>query len=136
MSRYSYKILLIYPEAEIAGVRSFIEQYIDPGQSEHWIDLALSATGEAPATHGWCCFPATVEHANLWLDRFADRLGGSVPEGFTDLPREAQLAWVAGARGVLWSVSGIYFDAVFAGSTIDIEGALAATGLERVEVEL
>jgi hypothetical protein len=135
MSTYTYKILLIYPEAEIAGVRAFIEEYIDPGQSENWIDLALSATGTAPATHGWCCFHATIPQANLWLTRFASRLGGAVPEGFTDLPRESQLAWVAGASAALFGASGIYFNAVFEGNP-DPEAALTTTGLQRVETPL
>lgn len=132
-NREIYKILLIYPEGEIAGVRAFVDEFIDPGQAEGWIQLALSPTGDLPATHGWCCFHATVAQANLWLTRFADRLGGSVPPGLTEMPREAQLTWMAGARAALFGASGIYFVAAF-NSDIDTEAALSATGLQILKV--
>lgn len=133
MSEYIYKVLLVYPEADIPGVRAFIDEFIDPGQGENWINLSLSASGQAPATHGWCCFHATKEHAELWLARFANRLGAPAPVGLTDLPPADQLAWISQAKVALLQASGIYFDVAFGGESPSPDAALQALSLQRIE---
>lgn len=133
MTRYTYAVLLVYPLAEAAGVNAFVREEIDPDGAD-WLTPALSPTGQAPATHGWFSFAATAAQAELWLARFAARLGGQVPAGFTTLPRDAQRQWMAGAQDALWQATGVYFQAVFndAGEIPDPAVALTACGLARI----
>lgn len=129
-----YKVLFIYPAAQVAGVRSFIEEEIDPGQSENWIHLCLSASGSAPATHGLCEFHATKEQVNKWLDRFAASVGSAAPEGFVDLPRAVQTAWMTGAQAALLAATGAYFHSVWNDLGETITPAIKATALGAVGV--
>lgn len=151
MTNYTYKVLLIYPQAQIAGVRAFIEEEIERGRSEYWINLCLSANGQAPATHGWCEFHATKAQATKWLDRFTAAIGVGLGEGeamegeigvppppdFVDLPREDQATWLTVAKPALLAATGTGFDVVFndEGATFDNtrKNALLSTmGLQRI----
>ena len=133
MTKYIYRILLIYPILEIDGVNAFVKEYIDSDGGD-WVLPFLSASGEDPATHGWTSFVATREQAELWLSRFADHLGGEVPQGLLDSPREQQRQWMQSASMWLFQASGIYFSVAFndMGETVDPNNALEATGLKRI----
>jgi hypothetical protein len=137
MTDYTYKVLLIYPASEIAGVNAFVQEFLDPTGAGWVVNCPATVTGELPLTHGWTSFAATKEQAMVWLDRFANRLGGEAPANFTDLPRNIQRQWMQGAQGALWGASGVYFQAVFndEGEAPDSEAALAYCGLTRVPVE-
>lgn len=136
-TEFIYKILLIYPEERIPGVVQFIQENIDPN-GDKWLPLTLSENGEAPATHGVCCFHAKKDQAELWINRYAAELGTQKPNAMTEWPKEDQRQWITGAKGGLWNSLGVYFEAVFNedGEEPDFEAALEHCGLQRVITQL
>lgn len=132
-----YKVLLIYPAAQVAGVRDFIEAEIDPGQSANWIHLCLRPGSSGPATHGECEFHATPEQVTKWLERFSSYVGQTPPANFVDLPRATQTAWMVGVQAALLAATGAYFHSVWndEGQTITPtikQAAYTAVGVTKI----
>lgn len=132
-TRYRYKVLVIVPQAEAANFRAFVRDNIDPVNFDKWLVMTLSATGEAPATHGWTCFHATEEQAAKWRAHFAAKANTTAPANFTQLSRGQQRAWQAQMKAGFLS-QGIFLDVVYHAEKErhNTNAALQAMGLQRV----
>lgn len=105
-TRHVYRVYLIVPSARLADLNAWIASEIDP-TGESWVSATLSATGAAPATHGWTSFAATDADAIKWVVRLAATLGGTPPANFAAYTRDQKKAYLTAAAPALRSGVGV-----------------------------
>lgn len=92
-TQFSYRALLIAPDARRAGLNAFIAARFGAGPD--WLDVPLSATGAAPITHWACCFPLTHVQAATWGQRLTQNAGIPLPVNFGQMIVDERIAFMS-----------------------------------------
>jgi hypothetical protein len=130
VTEWTYAILLLYPEARRETVEAWYASEF-PGAGELLTPIGKKAGEDWYAAH----FVAKKEHATKWLEVFAATVGGTVPDGFVDLPRETQRTLMQQFSTAASQAIGISFTACFndEGERIDHNAAVESLGIVRAE---
>jgi hypothetical protein len=141
MAAPGFKILVVYPASRYVAERAFINSEIDAGNSANWINECLSATGSAPATHGWACFHADAAQMVKWCNRMSSLSVFALLVNFANRTKAEQIAWVDNMNPSLITEAGSYMKMV---SNEDGEAitaamktaALTALGLQYIQAAM
>jgi hypothetical protein len=129
---HEYRFLAIVPVASIGSFNTWLRNNIDPTGGD-WLVANLSATGAAPATHGWfsaALTPAQMKQVALRLCQLASV---TPPADWDTMTGAQRRAWLVGARAAINTTIGVWIQPSDNGGSWDSPAlALAAKGLQTI----
>lgn len=105
-----FRFAAIVPNALINGMNNWVRNNIDPSGG-NWLISKLSATGNAPATHGWFSAGLTVQEIKKMTSRLCVLAGISLPSNWDDMNKQQKMNWLVSQRNTINTNIGVYFQA-------------------------
>jgi hypothetical protein len=131
-TQHQFRLLLIVPEARRAAFNAWVKANLDPAGGD-WVRSTLSATGSAPATHGWCSAAMTAAEFKAAVQRLCALASITPDPAWDSMTRSQKRDWLVGQRQAIDAATGIYLQAVDNdGSWGDAQAALKAKGLKPI----
>jgi hypothetical protein len=131
-TQHEYRFLAIVPAASIAQFNTWLRNNIDPAGGD-WLVANLSATGLAPATHGWFSAALTPAQMKQVALRLCTLASVTPPADWDTMTRAQRKAWLIGARAAINTAIGVWIQpSDNDGDWDNPAAALAAKGLQVI----
>lgn len=130
-TQHHYRVLLVVPAGRASAFNQWVKANLDPAGGD-WITARLSASGEAPFTHGWCSAALTAPEFKLLMERLCAITSITPPADWDERAAGSRIQWLKEQRVPIFTGVGIHIQVMRNDEAWDDPSdALAAVTLTR-----